>query len=256
MAISAALLIAAGVKPTALFDEFVVETLTDSGESPLHPVSGGAADLCRRRRRARLPRALLESRHRRPDDLGRHRRHRRRVLRDRPAGHAPAADDAVRRPRRHGLDHRFPPGCGCVCGSTRSSPRCCSTTWRSISCSTSSTVRGSIRRTRFPHSPQFHSFERLPEIGCGAQQCAGAGARLHRADRLAGSVHAVRLLHQVRARQSTAWRWRSACRSGGDADLGAAVGRACPRSPDSSSPRPRRAGSPSPSSRATAFPES
>ena len=53
----------------------------------------------------------------------------------------------------------------------------------------------------FPHSPQFHSLRASAGDRLGAQQRAGHGARLHRARRLAGAVHAVRLLHPVRARQ-------------------------------------------------------
>src|SRR4029077_17711488 len=193
-------------------------------ESPLHPVSGGAADLRRRRRRRRLPRALLESRHRRPDDLGRHRGHLHRVLRDRPAGHAPAADDAVSRPRRHGLDHGSHLAAAASAGQR--DHHHAAAQLRSAQFPAPSRLRPVARSARRVSPLAAVPFVRAPARDrLGAQQCAGHGARLHRARRLAGAVHAVRLLHPVRARQSAHGAGGRRADQGGDADLGAVVGR-------------------------------
>jgi hypothetical protein len=85
LALSAAILMAAGVPGKELFQEFVVATLFDAQSLQGRAVPGRADDHGRPGGRHRLPRALLEPGARRPDGLGRDRRDGHLDVRGRPA---------------------------------------------------------------------------------------------------------------------------------------------------------------------------
>ena len=130
LGISAALLIAAGVKPSALFDEFIVENFSDPEN--LHSILfqaaplifvGVSAALAFRVRFWNLGiegqmiwggiAATAVSFY----DIG-------------PPAHAIAVDDGVRGARRHGLDHRSALAARALARQRDHRRRCCSTTSR------------------------------------------------------------------------------------------------------------------------------